>query len=170
MDVLEFELKPLSPEALPAALDKAVRYRLLNEPMQAESICLDILELEPDNEKALVTLLLALTDQFDRRMSSAVREARDLLSRFDGDYRRAYYEGIIWERRANALHKLGAPGAGHLAYDGLRQAMTCYEKAIELRSPGNDEAVLRWNTCTRTLARHPDIKPVPADDFQPLLE
>ncbi len=170
MDVLEFELKPLSSEALPAALDKAVRYRLLNEPMQAESICLDILAIEPDNEKALITLLLALTDQFDRRMSSAVKEARDLLSRFDSDYHRAYYEGIIWERRANALHERGTPGAGHLAYDGLRQAMTCYEKAIELRSPGNDEAVLRWNTCTRILARHPDIKPVPADDFQPLLE
>jgi len=164
------DLKPLSPEAVPAALDKAVRYRLLNEPMQAESICLDILTLEPSNEKALITLLLALTDQFDRRMSSAVREARELLPRFESDYARAYYEGIIWERRANALHDRGGPGAGNLAYDGLRQAMACYEKAIELRSPANDEAVLRWNTCTRILARHPDIRPVPQDDFQPLLE
>lgn len=165
-----FELKPMSREALPAALDKAVRYRLLNEPMQAESICLDILEIEPDNEKALITLLLSLTDQFDRRMSPAVSAARELLSRFDSDYKQAYYEGIIWERRANALHDRGAPGAGHLAYDGLRQAMACYEKAIELRSPGNDEAVLRWNTCVRFLARHTDIKPAPTDDFQPLLE
>ncbi|MFQ5527231.1 MAG: hypothetical protein ACE5GX_13330 [Thermoanaerobaculia bacterium] len=163
------DLKPISPDALPAALEKAVRYRLLNEPMQAESICLDILEIEPSNEKALITLLLALTDQFHRRMS-AVKEATELLPRLTSDYRRAYYEGIIWERRANALHDGGAPGAGHLAYDSLRQAMACYKRAIELRPAGNDEAVLRWNTCVRILTRHPEIKPVPADDFQPMLE
>ena len=103
-------------------------------------------------------------------MNSAVGEARELLPRFGSDYRRAYYEGIIWERRSSALYERGALGAGHLAYDGLRQAMACYAKAIDLRSPGNDEAVLRWNTCVRILARHPDIKPVPEDDFQPLLE
>ena len=164
------ELKPLSAEGLPAALDKAVRYRLLNEPLQAESICLDILKIEPDNEKALITLLLALTDQFDRRMRAAVNEAKQLLPRFESDYGRAYYEGIIWERRANALHNKGSLGAGHLAYDSLRQAMTCYEQAIDLKSSGNDEAVLRWNTCVRILARYPDIKPPPVDDFQPLLE
>ena len=48
--------------------------------------------------------------------------------------------------------------------------MTCYENAIDLRPTGNDEAVLRWNTCTRILARHPGIKPAPADNFHPLLE
>ena len=42
-----FELKPLSQKPLPAALAKAERYRLLNEPSEAESICQDILAVEP---------------------------------------------------------------------------------------------------------------------------
>jgi len=165
-----FELKPISKEAIPDALDKAVRYRLLNEPVQAESICLDILGLDPENEKAAITLLLALTDQFPTRMMTAVREAREVLTRFKGEYRRAYYEGIIWERRASAQQDNGGPGSGNMAYDGLRQALTCYERAIEIRPEGNDDALLRWNTCVRILERHPEIKPPPEDDFQPLLE
>ena len=60
-----FELKTLSPEGVPAALEKALRYRMLNEPEQAESICEDVLRLEPDNQEALVMLILALTDRFD---------------------------------------------------------------------------------------------------------
>jgi len=54
-----FQIKPLSKENIPAALEKAERYRLLNEPMPTESICLDILEADPENQKAIVTLLLA---------------------------------------------------------------------------------------------------------------
>ena len=41
-----FELKPLSREAIPAALEKAMRYRLLNEPGAAESICHDVLRTD----------------------------------------------------------------------------------------------------------------------------
>ena len=59
-----FKLKPLSKEAVPAALEKANCYRFLNEPVEAESICLDILEVEPENQQAIITLLLSLTDQF----------------------------------------------------------------------------------------------------------
>ena len=53
-----FELKPLSKNAIPAALAKAERYRLLNEPMQAASICEDVLRVEPDNAAARVALIL----------------------------------------------------------------------------------------------------------------
>ena len=42
-----FDLKPLSKDAIPAALAKAERYRLLNEPGEAESICLDVLRIDP---------------------------------------------------------------------------------------------------------------------------
>ena len=59
-----FTLKPIDPAAVPAALQQAERYRLLNEPEEAESICLDVLAVEPDNQQALVMLLLSLTDQF----------------------------------------------------------------------------------------------------------
>ena len=55
-----YELKPLSREAIPAALEKAHRYRLLNEALEAESICRDILAADPVNQEATVTLLLAI--------------------------------------------------------------------------------------------------------------
>jgi len=48
------ELKRLHKDAIPAALEKAERYRLLNEPGEAESICLDILAVDPDNQRALI--------------------------------------------------------------------------------------------------------------------
>src|SRR5271167_1608555 len=92
------ELKPLHRDAIPAALAKAERYRLLNEPWQAESICQDVLRVDPENETALVTLILALTDQFHQGVS--VQEAREVIPRLRDDYERAYYSGVICERRA----------------------------------------------------------------------
>ena len=53
-----FELKTLSPEAVPRSLAKAERYRLLNEPGEAQSICLDVLDTDPDNQEAIATLIL----------------------------------------------------------------------------------------------------------------
>lgn len=165
-----FKLKPLSPDAIPAALERAERYRLLNEPMEAESICRDILRLEPDNRLALVTLFLALTDQIEEHPGPATRQAREFLERFDDDYGRAYYQGILAERRAKAHFKRGGARAGYGAYELLRQAMDCYEKAAENRPAGDDSALLRWNTCVRILRRHPSICPAPEESFQPLLE
>jgi len=46
---MTFELKTLSPESVPRALAKAERYRLLNEPVEAESICLDVLAVDPQS-------------------------------------------------------------------------------------------------------------------------
>ena len=118
---MDFELKPLSPSAIPAALEKAHRYRLLNEPSQAESICLDILHIEPGNQSALVTLLLAITDQFgsDRRPT----RAREVLARLTGEYERAYYAGMILERSARVSMGLALPGAMFRAYDEFVEAI-----------------------------------------------
>ena len=55
-----YELKPISREAIPRAIQKAERYRLLNQSWAAESICLDILEVDPENQQVLVMLVLAL--------------------------------------------------------------------------------------------------------------
>src|SRR5688572_28129044 len=93
-----FHLKPLSPDALPAAVGKAERYRFLNEPGEAESICLDILAVDAEHQPALVMLILALTDQL-RQRPGAHREALDLVPRLAGAYERAYYSGLICERR-----------------------------------------------------------------------
>lgn len=152
-----FPLKPLSREGVQAALRKAERYRLLNEPWEAESICEDILEVEPDNQEAVVLMLLARTDQFASYSGATVATARELLPRLQGEYERAYYTGIILERQATSL--LERTGAGHVAHDLLRHAMEYYEAAEALRPAGNDDAILRWNTCARTIMRHPHVRP-----------
>src|SRR5436309_12774692 len=81
-----FELKPLTQEAIPKALEKAERYRLLKEPAQAESICGDVLQIDPGNEHALVMLLLALTDQVEPGMAGSVTQARAALRRRTAEY------------------------------------------------------------------------------------
>jgi tetratricopeptide (TPR) repeat protein len=149
-----FELKPLSREGIPAALEKAIRYRLLNEPGEAESICHDVLRIDPENQEALVTLLLALTDRFGKSYAVEATHAQELLPRLRDPYERAYYAGIIAERRAKALLHRGNHGSGHAAYECLREAMTCYEKAEELRPAGNEDALLRWNACARIIMRN----------------
>jgi hypothetical protein len=97
-----FELKLLSPESVGAALEKALRYRLLNEPREAESICRDIIEVDPKNHEALTTLILALTDQLATKGAKCGDEARSLLPRLGNEYEEMYYAGLICERRANA--------------------------------------------------------------------
>ncbi len=148
------ELKSLSEEAIPAALEKAERYRLLNEPGEAESICLDILEADPENQPALITLLLAMTDRFSKGYGVSDTQANQLLARITGEYERAYYAGILAERRAKAKLAQGIPGAGHYAYDELCEAMRQFEKAEAIRPPGNDDALLRWNTCARLMTKN----------------
>jgi hypothetical protein len=152
-----FELKPLEPAAIPRALAKAERYRLLNEPAQAESICLDVLRLEPENSEALITLLLALTDQMEKGVIRFATEARAVLLRLHSDYDRAYYAGIICERQARTQVHQGSPGSGVIAYQWLKEAMSHYEKAEAIRPAGNDDAILRWNTCARMILRDPQL-------------
>jgi hypothetical protein len=168
---MEFEPKPISREAVPSALDKAHRYRLLNEPSAAESICLDVLAVDADNQQALETLLLAITDQFEHEHGAGLRRARELVPRFDDEYRRQYYAGIICERAAMAqLHRLAhatAHGAAQAAFAQFREAMEHYERAEALRPGGNDEAILRWNTCARILTRNPILAPAPRDEYVP---
>jgi tetratricopeptide (TPR) repeat protein len=154
-----FTLKRLSREGIDAALERAERYRLLNEPWEAESICHDVLAIEPENHRAVVMMLLSLTDRFPRWEAGTLAAARALLSRFESDYDRFYYEGIIFERSGKAVLNRGAPGSGPMAYDDLRRAMECYEQAEALRPPGNDAALLRWNTCARLIMAHDDVRP-----------
>ena len=105
-----FELKRLSADAIPAALEKALRYRLLNDPAEAESICHDVLRIDPENQQALVNLLLALTDRFGKGYAVGVTQAQEVLSHLHDEYERAYYAGIICERRAKAHLSQGHPG------------------------------------------------------------
>ena len=155
-----YELKTLAKAAVPEALKKAERYRLLNEPYEAESICRDILEVEPDNQEALIMLLLAHTDKFKVQIIPAFGKAKALLERIGDTYCKYYYRGIIYERRAKAHLDQGGPGSGEMAYDWYIKAMADYERALEVCSPGDQKAALRWNTCARILNEHPNIKPL----------
>jgi len=166
---MEFDLKTLSPEAVPRALAKAERYRLLNEPHEAASICLDALQADPDNQEALTTLLLAITEQFDQETKSLVSEAWHAVARLKDAYERTYYTGLVYERRAKALLRRGAPGCGPRAYEWLREAMTCYEKAEGIRPTGNDDPLLRWNTCARLIMSDEHLVPMTEDRGEPLL-
>src|SRR5205807_10669326 len=103
------ELKSLHKDAIPAALEKAERYRLLNEPGEAESICLDILKVDPENQQAIITLFLALTDRFEKGYAVSDTQTKELLSRMKSEYDCAYYTGIVSERRAKATLRQKAP-------------------------------------------------------------
>jgi tetratricopeptide (TPR) repeat protein len=164
----DFPLKSIHKDAIPSALDKARWYRALNEPLEAESICRDVLEVDPDNQEALAGLFLSLTDQFPHGLGGRYREAKELVSRLTSEYEREYYTGILYERRAKCQHRKGTPGCGHLAYAGLTKAMEHYERAEKLSPDGNDDAVLRWNTCARVIDANHDIVPEPTSQSEPV--
>ncbi len=149
-----FELKPIRPDSIEQALEKAHHYRLLNEPGEAESICLDVLDVEPEHQGALVTLLLALTDRMAKGYATGARQAKEVLPRLKDEYQRHYYAGLICERQGKVRLQQGGPGATHDAYEWLREAMAAYEKAEPLKPVGNDDVILRWNACARNIMRN----------------
>jgi hypothetical protein len=164
---MELNLKPISPSAVPEALQKVERYRLLNQPWAAQSICEDILALEPDNQEALIQLVLAMTDQIGDGVTES--EVRRVSSRLNNSYHRTYYTGIICERSAKAILRAGYPGCNTGASILLAEAMSCFEKAEAIRPADNDDAILRWNTCARMILRNPALEPKPAEKVQEVL-
>jgi hypothetical protein len=162
-----FTLKPISPESVPSALAKAERYRLLNEPQEAESICRDILAIEPDNQQALISLILALTDQLASD-AHAFANTLSVVERLQAPYDRAYYAGIAWERRAKARYH-GGHGAHQYVYEWIMRAMELFEDAERLRPAGNDDALLRWNACVRYLARHKELVKPTVEVAEPIV-
>ncbi|MGB0122960.1 MAG: hypothetical protein WA419_13125 [Silvibacterium sp.] len=163
-----FTLKPISRDSVDGALGKAERYRLLNEPHEAESICRDVLAVDPANRQARVSLILALTDEISQE-PGAFASAMGAVSSLESAYDRAYYSGIAWERRAKACRDSGGPGSSGYIYDWLAKALGFFEEAERLRPAGNDDAILRWNTCVRFLESHKDIGPKMEEVPDPIL-
>lgn len=165
----KFELKPISHAAIPSAMQKVERYRLLNEPWAAESICRDILAIEPDNQQVIVMLALSLTDQLATGHARVMQEVRDALAHLTDPYQRAYYSGLASERNGMELLRRASLGSSTMAYDALRSAMDWYEKAEAIRPADNDDSILRWNTCARVLSRESHLKPAVATEYEPVL-
>ncbi len=143
------ELKPISQSGVAKAISKAEVYRYLNEAGEAESICRDILAVEPQNQAALRLLGLAITDQFTGNPSDRYTEAEMIFQRLADSYEQLYYVGVLHERRAKA--QLNAGRSPHILLPLFEEAMDYYEEAEKIRPPDNDDAILRWNRCARLL-------------------
>ena len=146
-----FELKKIHREAIPKALERVERYRLLNQPLVAESICHDILEVDAENQQALIGLVLALTDQFEHEANKGINIVLDLIPRLTDEYTHDYYSGLAHERQGKARLVRDYPGARFDAFELLTRAMEWYEKAKGLQASDNDDAILHWNSCARII-------------------
>ena len=163
-----FKIKPIDSDSIPRALERAERYRLLNEPRLAESICLDVIAIDDDNQPALRCMLLALTDQFGHSSGPVREQARKLIPKLRSEFDRAYYAGIISERYARQQLHQGHPGAKFAAYEYLVDAMRHYAIAEPLAPESNDDAILRHNTCVRMIEWYRLEAPPPDEQELPL--
>jgi tetratricopeptide (TPR) repeat protein len=150
---MEFKLKTISKAGIPEAISKVELYRSLNEPEEAESICRDILAVEPEHQLALRLLGLAITDQFCGDAADRYGEAEGLFQGLVERYERLYYTGLLHERRAKAQMRVGR--TPHTLAPLFAEAMRCFAEAELIRPTGNDDAILRWNRCARLLQSHP---------------
>ena len=153
---MDLQLKPISKDGIPEAISKAEVYRSLNEPEEAESICRDILAVQPDHQLALRLLGLAITDEFCGDAQDRHREAETLFQKLTEPYERLYYTGLLHERRAKAQMRVGR--SPHTLTPLFEEAMRCFEQAEAIRPPGNDDSILRWNRCARLLQSHPGFR------------
>ena len=156
------QIKPIAAGDVEAALALAERCRATREPDVAESICLDVLEVEPGHQRAVVLLLLARTDQLESGLPHGVARAREALAWLDGDYDRAYYGGIICERQARAVLAHRGKRSGFVSYDWFQLAMEHYDDAAGL-DPARPEPRLRHNGCMRAIERHAHCEAAPSD-------
>jgi len=166
---VSFPLKPITQDAVPRALAKAERYRVINDPVSAESICLDVLLVDPANQQGLVTLLLAITDQFGDAPISGVHRAREVLPRLDDPPRRpgravlhptctlvksGGLPDLLRVARTHAEEVVVPPGAECCGFAGdrgfvvpelTRAATTC--ESAEVRGLEGGAAVGLYSTC-----------------------
>jgi hypothetical protein len=149
-------LKPISKAGIPEAIAKAEHYRNLNEPEETESICRDILAVDPEHQLARRLLGLAMTDQFIGAASDRYLEVQSIFQGLCDPYERLYYTGILHERRAKTQLLVGY--APHTLRPLVEEAMRCFAEAEKIRPAGNDDSILRWNRCVRLLESRDDFQ------------
>jgi hypothetical protein len=155
-DQVEHKLKTISRNGIPEAISKAETYRYLNEPEESESICHDILAVDPDNQTAIRILGLAITDEFTGEVSDRYAEAEGVFLTLTDPYERHYCMGLLCERAAKAQMRAGRPPNAVITH--FHEAMEHFEAAEKIRPPENDDAVLRWNRCARLLEKIPQVE------------
>jgi len=154
---MDLKLHAIHADAIDLALEKARQYRSLLEPEIAESICLDILYIVEDNQQALVVYILALTDQLHHtEKQTQIKAIQTAIEKLTSQYQRYYYSGLLKERRARFL--ISQPMSRSFAYDFFIEALQCYQQAQQICPEHNDEAILRWNSCIRTIEKE-KLKP-----------
>jgi len=149
------ELKSISKAGIAEALAKVELYRYLNEPEEAESICRDILVVDPEHQLARRMLGLAITDQFIGAASDRYLEAQSIFQSLRDPYERLYYTGLLHERHAKTQLLVGY--APHILLPLIEEAMSCFAEAEKIRPAGNDDSILRWNRCVRLLQSRSDF-------------
>ncbi|HWG59246.1 MAG TPA: hypothetical protein VN661_09385 [Candidatus Acidoferrales bacterium] len=146
---MDYKLKSISKSGIAEAAAKAELYRYLNEPEEAESICRDILAIDPGQQLALRLLGLAVTDQFVGSPADRYRDAESAFAQLTDPYERFYYTGLLLERRAKAQLHAGQPP--HTLVPLIERALESFGEAEKIRPAGNDDSILRWNRCVRLL-------------------
>jgi tetratricopeptide (TPR) repeat protein len=158
---MAYVLKQILPSGIDAALQKADKYRELNQPAEAESICRDVLAVDPEHQLAFRILGLALTDQFEPASAARFADAQQTFARLRDPYERAFYGGLACERQAKA--QLAAHLPPRSVQPLFDQALSRYAEAERLRPAGNDDAILRWNSCVRSLQQVIASTPAPSE-------
>jgi tetratricopeptide (TPR) repeat protein len=153
---MELRLKAISKSGIAEAISKATVYRYLHEPEEAESICHDILAIEPENQTALRMLGLAITDEFTGQASDRYAEAEKIFRGLADPYERDYCLGLLYERRAKAQMRTGRPAQSVVGL--FHEALQHFERAEKIHPPENDDAVLHWNRCVRLLEKMPRLE------------
>jgi hypothetical protein len=159
-----FAFKLISQDSIPDAKKKAERYRLLGEPEEAVSVCLDILQVDPENQDARVDLILAISDQFPKERRPRVDLAKKVVAELTDEYQRRYYEAVVLEREARAHIALDTPPV--LVFLRYCEAMDRFAEAAAIRPVGDDSCIIRWNACVRAI-RSRQLQPgLEAEEFE----
>jgi tetratricopeptide (TPR) repeat protein len=161
---VDLKLKTISQSGIAEAIAKAELYRYLNEPEEAESICRDILAVDPNHALGLRMLGLSMTDQFTGGPGDRYAEVEKMFQRLPDPYERNYYTGLLCERRVKA--QLRAGRAPHTLLPLLERALQCFGEAERIHPPGNDDAILRWNRCVRLLQSQPEFEAEEVASFE----
>ncbi|HXN23017.1 MAG TPA: hypothetical protein VOA41_09795 [Candidatus Dormibacteraeota bacterium] len=152
---MDLRLKSISKAGFAEAIAKVELYRYLNEPEEAESICLDILAVDSEHQLARRLLGLTITDQFTGAPGDRYAEVERIFHVLRDPYERLYYTGLLLERRVKAQLRAGRPAYSLVPL--LEEAMNCFAEAEKIRPKGNDDAILRWNSCVRLFQARADF-------------